>query len=295
MILEQPEIHLHPLAQAGLADAILKASQRRNLQVIVESHSEHFLLRLQRRVGRGRSRLRLCKALFLRDRHRAHVSCRSRSIFMAEFSIGRATSSAMPLVRQQLLKRRGWPGGYKRNDGEGLGHEYRHHREWPQYHASDECRLLSVTALSTLVASGRIVIDDAGSIIAEYNGRLHPAGQPGVGDLFYRHVGQPGQRQTGSDGANAHTRADALRAAFEHGALAAFDPSDRVFALCAVIARVSVATATDSDWIEHEAGLAACGVQIEFVCGHEAARGIAGCPREPETAAAIGVPTGNAA
>ena len=53
LILEQPEIHLHPLAQAGLADAIMKASQRRNLQVIVESHSEHFLLRLQRRLAEG--------------------------------------------------------------------------------------------------------------------------------------------------------------------------------------------------------------------------------------------------
>jgi predicted ATPase len=53
VILEQPEIHLHPLAQAGLADAILKACQRRNLQVIVESHSEHFLLRLQRRMAEG--------------------------------------------------------------------------------------------------------------------------------------------------------------------------------------------------------------------------------------------------
>jgi predicted ATPase len=51
LILEQPEIHLHPLAQAGLADAILRASQRRNLQVIVESHSENFLLRLLRRVA----------------------------------------------------------------------------------------------------------------------------------------------------------------------------------------------------------------------------------------------------
>jgi predicted ATPase len=54
VILEQPEIHLHPLAQAGLADVIVAAAQRRNVQVIVESHSEHFLLRLQRRVAEGR-------------------------------------------------------------------------------------------------------------------------------------------------------------------------------------------------------------------------------------------------
>jgi hypothetical protein len=51
VILEQPEIHLHPLAQANLADVIINAVTHRALQVIVESHSEHLLLRLQRRVA----------------------------------------------------------------------------------------------------------------------------------------------------------------------------------------------------------------------------------------------------
>ena len=51
VILEQPEIHLHPLAQAGLADVIIQAAIRRNVQVILESHSEHLLLRLQRRIA----------------------------------------------------------------------------------------------------------------------------------------------------------------------------------------------------------------------------------------------------
>lgn len=53
VILEQPEIHLHPLAQAHLADVILAAALHRDVQVIVESHSEHLLLRLQRRVAEG--------------------------------------------------------------------------------------------------------------------------------------------------------------------------------------------------------------------------------------------------
>jgi predicted ATPase len=51
VILEQPEIHLHPLAQAHLADVIINAAVHRDVQVIVESHSEHLLLRLQRRIA----------------------------------------------------------------------------------------------------------------------------------------------------------------------------------------------------------------------------------------------------
>ena len=51
VILEQPEIHLHPLAQAGLADVIVQAAIHRRVQVILESHSEHLLLRLQRRIA----------------------------------------------------------------------------------------------------------------------------------------------------------------------------------------------------------------------------------------------------
>src|SRR4029079_2407774 len=51
VILEQPEIHLHPLAQAGLADVILQAATHRRVQVILESHAEHLLVRLQRRIA----------------------------------------------------------------------------------------------------------------------------------------------------------------------------------------------------------------------------------------------------
>ena len=53
VILEQPEIHLHPFAQAGLADVIIHVAIHRKVQVIVETHSEHFLYRLQRRIAEG--------------------------------------------------------------------------------------------------------------------------------------------------------------------------------------------------------------------------------------------------
>jgi len=55
--MEQPEIHLHPQVQAELADVFISAVQAwengkpRQVQLVVESHSMHFLLRLQRRIA----------------------------------------------------------------------------------------------------------------------------------------------------------------------------------------------------------------------------------------------------
>jgi len=51
VILEQPEIHLHPAVQAGLADVFIDAIKRRKVQIILESHSEHLLQRLQLRMA----------------------------------------------------------------------------------------------------------------------------------------------------------------------------------------------------------------------------------------------------
>ena len=53
VLMEQPEIHLHPSAQSGLADVMLAVARGRNIQVIVESHSEHLLRRFQRRAAEG--------------------------------------------------------------------------------------------------------------------------------------------------------------------------------------------------------------------------------------------------
>lgn len=51
VILEQPEIHLHPAVQANLADVLIDAQRLRKVQIIVESHSEYLLRRLQRRIA----------------------------------------------------------------------------------------------------------------------------------------------------------------------------------------------------------------------------------------------------
>ena len=51
LILEQPGIHLHPKVQSQLADLLIEVITERNLQILIESHSEHLLNRLQRRVA----------------------------------------------------------------------------------------------------------------------------------------------------------------------------------------------------------------------------------------------------
>ena len=57
ILMEQPEIHLHPRAQSFLADVMIDVinaredGKDRNIQLIIETHSEHFLRRLQRRVA----------------------------------------------------------------------------------------------------------------------------------------------------------------------------------------------------------------------------------------------------
>lgn len=49
LILEQPEIHLHPSMQMNMADFLLEVSLS-NRNIIVETHSEHIINRLIRRV-----------------------------------------------------------------------------------------------------------------------------------------------------------------------------------------------------------------------------------------------------
>ncbi len=66
ILLEQPEIHLHPSVQAGLADVFIDAVKTRKVQIIVESHSEHLLRRLQRKIAEeeitsDKARLYFCK------------------------------------------------------------------------------------------------------------------------------------------------------------------------------------------------------------------------------------------
>lgn len=47
---EQPELHLHPKLQMDLADNFIKSYKENNNQFIIETHSEHILLRIMKRM-----------------------------------------------------------------------------------------------------------------------------------------------------------------------------------------------------------------------------------------------------
>lgn len=49
-LVEQPELHLHPAAQAALADLFINASDNNN-RFLIETHSENLILRLRRRIA----------------------------------------------------------------------------------------------------------------------------------------------------------------------------------------------------------------------------------------------------
>jgi predicted ATPase len=95
VLLEQPEIHLHPSVQSGLADILIEAALVRNVQVIVESHSEHLLMRLQRRIAE--------KSLA----HEIVVSPDHFSLYFCETREGRSSLERLKVDRFGVISN--WP------------------------------------------------------------------------------------------------------------------------------------------------------------------------------------------
>lgn len=54
ILLEQPELHLHPKVQQKFADFIIEMIEEKGLQIILETHSDHILNRIRRRVAQSK-------------------------------------------------------------------------------------------------------------------------------------------------------------------------------------------------------------------------------------------------
>lgn len=65
ILLEEPEIHLHPLAQSVLAELFVEVSKERQVQFIVETHSEHIFRRMQTLMAKKEVTSNDCQMYFV--------------------------------------------------------------------------------------------------------------------------------------------------------------------------------------------------------------------------------------
>lgn len=136
-------------------------------------------------------------------------------------------------------------------------------------HATLDCIITSIDALSALRRSGVVALDDEFLILEEYRRRASPAGQPGIGDAFLRHLYDNLYNEAVcrlvtvtpiEDGSFAEFPAD--------DRLANFDRDDRKFVVVALGCKPTarVLNATDTDWWHHREALEDNGVQVRFLC-----------------------------
>lgn len=70
VVVEEPEAHLHPSVHGDLADLVIMAASKS--QIIVETHSENFLLRLRRRIAEKALLPSQLALYFINDLHQVH-------------------------------------------------------------------------------------------------------------------------------------------------------------------------------------------------------------------------------
>lgn len=82
VLLEEPEIHLHPLAQSVLAELFVKVAKERGIQFIVETHSEHIFRRMQTLIATGKAKVADCQMYFVK---RVKADARLTTLELDEF------------------------------------------------------------------------------------------------------------------------------------------------------------------------------------------------------------------
>lgn len=138
--------------------------------------------------------------------------------------------------------------------------------------ASVNCEERCIQALlDARDGDGVILVDDKQLIFKEYRKHLSHAGQPGVGDAFFRWLWN-NQANPACCRQVMITHADPEGRVFEEFPdspdLSGFDRSDRKFVAVALVSEENpnILNATDSDWWEFREVLLRHGLRLEFLC-----------------------------
>lgn len=138
-------------------------------------------------------------------------------------------------------------------------------------HAGLDCQLACINALEEVTKSKVVTLDSEMRILDEYRRYASHAGQPGVGDAFFKWLWQNQGNFRRCEQVKITPKQDDPRDFQEFPndpALSGFDFSDRKFVAVALVSRKQpkILNATDSDWWDYKDALADNALSIEFLC-----------------------------
>ncbi len=137
-------------------------------------------------------------------------------------------------------------------------------------HASMRCQLACIQLLENC-KKWPIGLDESSLIMDEYAKYLSYAGQPGVGDMFFKYLYDNQYSSNHIDTVKITQTKDSSRG-FDELPVNSLDPSDRKFLAAAVVAKAVVVNATDSDWIEQAELLKTLQVEIKQLCPEQSCK-----------------------
>lgn len=136
-----------------------------------------------------------------------------------------------------------------------------------------QCSSKCAKELREIITKGLLVIDAGGAVFGEYRKKLSFAGQPGMGDLFFKWLVDNRYRtdRVTQIALTVHPVREADYVEFpDDPALEDFHSDDRVFVALARAhpERPAILNAVDSDYWHFREALNGHGVTVIHVCGH---------------------------
>lgn len=106
--IEQPELHVHPAVQVGLGDLFIDGAIERGLSFLLETHSEHLILRLLRRIREAAE-----------EGNTEHINPDLLGVFYLASENGRITAKRLPVNAEGDFDTP-WPKGFFEERGPEL-------------------------------------------------------------------------------------------------------------------------------------------------------------------------------